>query len=108
MTDEYFCEEKEELHNQCIDINPRYYYQVIKMIHNLKNYNFQEFYPTCIFFGENDSLIDFDGVKRFAHLLDVNPKALHFIPEAFHDLLTDDEAMKYQMCKKITSWIEEY
>ncbi len=50
MTDEYFCEEKEELHNQCIDINPRYYYQVIKMIHNLKNYNFQEFYPTCIFF----------------------------------------------------------
>ena len=46
--------------------------------------------------------------KRFGHLLDINPKALHFIPEAFHDLLTDDEAMKYQMCKKITSWIEEY
>jgi alpha-beta hydrolase superfamily lysophospholipase len=88
------------------NVSPRYYYQVIKMIHTLKNYNFQDFYPTCVFFGEKDHLIDFNGVKRFVQLLETNPKALHYIPEGYHDLLTDDEAMKYDMDKKITEWID--
>lgn len=90
------------------NVSPRYYYQIIKMIHRLKENSYENFIPTCIFFGEKDFLVQFDGVKKFIHEMQKTPKALHFIPQAHHDLLTDDEAHKYEMNKKIIDWINEY
>jgi alpha-beta hydrolase superfamily lysophospholipase len=87
-------------------VSPRYYYQVLKMVHHLKKYtDFDQFYPTCMFFGGRDNLINFDGLIRFTYLLGRNKKALHYIPQAFHDLITDEEAIKYQLYEKIVEWI---
>ena len=57
-------------------ISPRYYYQVIKMIHNLKNVKIEDVGPTCVFFGGNDYLVSFDAVKEFVKRLKNKNKAL--------------------------------
>lgn len=86
-------------------MSPRYYFQIIKMIHVLKNYDFKDFYPTSIFFGGKDHLISFSGIRKFIKKLGMNDKALHYIPAAYHDLISDEEADKYRMLKKARHWI---
>ncbi|MHA1718896.1 MAG: alpha/beta fold hydrolase [Promethearchaeota archaeon] len=86
-------------------VSPRYYFQIIKMIHQLKPLQYEKFYPTIIFFGGSDHVIDFNGVKEFIYRLTIHDKSLHYIPKAFHELLTDKQAIKYDLYNKIIKWI---
>ena len=87
-------------------VTPRYYFQIIKMIHQLKKLNINNFYPTIIFYGGSDHLIDFNGLKEFIYRLKIRDKSLHYIPKASHELLTDIQAIKYDLYKKIINWIQ--
>ena len=87
-------------------VTPRYYYQIIKMIHHLKSLDFRNFYPTLIFFGGSDHIIDFNGLKEFIYRLKIRDKSLHYIPKAFHELLTDKQAIRYDLYTKIINWIQ--
>ncbi|QEE17668.1 alpha/beta fold hydrolase [Promethearchaeum syntrophicum] len=87
-------------------VSPRYYFQIIKMIHQLKALDFNNFYPTLIFFGGSDHIIDFTGLKELIYRLKIRDKGLHYIPKASHELLTDHQAIKYNLYKKIISWIQ--
>ncbi|UYP47005.1 2-succinyl-6-hydroxy-2,4-cyclohexadiene-1-carboxylate synthase [Candidatus Lokiarchaeum ossiferum] len=91
-----------------VDVSPRYYYQAVKMVHNLKNLNFDNFCPTFVFFGENDHIIDFQGIKEFISLIQTKNKLLAYIPKAYHELLTDKEALSYGIYDKIILWIKYY
>jgi len=88
--------------------SPRYYYQVVKMIHQLKLWDYTSFVPTVAFYGEKDHLVRFDGVVKFISLIKNEDKALYYIPRAFHDLLTDHAAWKYNLFDKIIHWIREH
>jgi len=76
------------------------------MIHQLKTLDFTNFYPTLIFFGGSDHIIDFSGLKELIFRLKTRDKSLHYIPKASHELLTDNQAIKYNIYKKIISWIQ--
>ena len=91
-----------------IDVSPRYYYQAVKMVHNLKNLNFDNLCPTFVFFGENDHIVDFIGIKEFVHRIKSKEKLLCYIPKAYHELLTDKEALDYGIYEKIILWIKYY
>ncbi|WP_371802503.1 alpha/beta fold hydrolase [Candidatus Lokiarchaeum ossiferum] len=91
-----------------VDVSPRYYYQAVKMVHNLKNLNFENFCPTFVFFGEHDHIIDFQGIKEFTSLIQTKNKLLAYIPKAYHELLTDKEALGYGIYEKIILWIKYY
>jgi lysophospholipase len=85
--------------------SPRYYEQILKMLYQLKKVNFTNFPPVTVFYGGKDSLIDFKGLKHFIFTLKHKKKALHFIPKAYHELLTDLQAVKYGLYKKITKFM---
>ena len=87
-------------------VTPRYYFQIIKMIHQLKTLDFNNFYPTLIFFGGSDHIIDFTGLKELIYRLKIRDKSLHYIPKASHELLTDNQANRYNLYQKIISWIQ--
>ena len=87
-------------------VTPRYYFQIIKMIHQLKPLIFNDFYPTLIFYGGSDHIIDFNGLKEYIFRLKLRDKSLHYIPKASHELLTDIQAIKYDLYKKIINWIQ--
>jgi alpha-beta hydrolase superfamily lysophospholipase len=92
---------------------PRYHYQVLKMIFQLRSYTFEEFkpktfYPTIIFYGGADHLVDFQGDLEFIKRIHTRNKDLHYIPEAAHELLTDRNALDYGIFDKITRWIERF
>ena len=87
-------------------VSPRYYYQVLAMLDTIKRYKFDKFYPTCLFYGDEDHLIDFKGMKTFIHRLNTKDKALHYIPYGFHELLTDLNAVRYGLYKKTVQWIQ--
>ncbi|MHA1775242.1 MAG: alpha/beta fold hydrolase [Promethearchaeota archaeon] len=89
-------------------VSPRYYYQVIKMVHQLKPLEFQRFVPSCVFAGDRDVVVDIQGMKEFIRRLGSTDKELHLIPEAFHELLTDLQAMKYHLYEKIVRWISTH
>jgi alpha-beta hydrolase superfamily lysophospholipase len=84
---------------------PRYNFQVLKMIHELRKLRFGSFYPTLIFYGGGDHLIDIKGPKQLILRINSKHKALHYIPAAAHELLTDRNAEKYGMLEKIEAWI---
>ena len=89
--------------------SPRYYYQCVKMIHQLKSWRYDhDFVPTCVFYGEKDHLVKFDGVVKFISYIKQEDKALYYIPRAFHDLLTDHAAWRYNLFEKIRHWIREH
>jgi alpha-beta hydrolase superfamily lysophospholipase len=92
------------------NVSPRYYYQVLRMLNQLKKYHhyYRDFYSTCIFYGENDHLIDFEGPKKFINIVNNTEKALHYIPLAFHELLTDLHAIKYGIYIKMVRWIRDH
>lgn len=85
--------------------SPRYYEQILKMLYQLKKVKLTNFPPVILFYGGKDALIDFKGVKKFIFTLKHKKKALHFIPKAYHELLTDIEAVRYGLYKKITKFI---
>ncbi|MHA1820317.1 MAG: alpha/beta fold hydrolase [Promethearchaeota archaeon] len=87
-------------------VSPRYYYQVIKMVHSLKKEKLDKFVPTMVFYGDKDYLIKFKGIRNFIKDLATIDKALHYIPDAYHDILTDEEAIRYGLYKKCVVWIE--
>ncbi|HME55118.1 MAG TPA: alpha/beta fold hydrolase [Candidatus Lokiarchaeia archaeon] len=90
-------------------LSPRYYYQVVKMIHQLRLWRYDhDFVPTCAFYGEKDHLVKFDGVVKFISYIKQEDKALYYVPRAFHDLLTDHAAWKYNLFEKIRHWIREH
>jgi len=89
-------------------VTPRYYFQIIKMIHQLKPLKFNNFYPTLIFYGGSDHIIDFNGLKEYIYRLNIHDKSLHYIPKASHELLTDEQAIKYDLYEKIISWIQKH
>lgn len=90
-------------------VSPRYYYQVVKMIHQLRLWRYDhDFVPTCAFYGEKDHLVKFDGVVKFISYIKQEDKALYYIPRAFHDLLTDHAAWRYNLFDKIIHWIREH
>ena len=78
------------------------------MVHNLKNQKFQSLCPTLVFFGENDHIIDFGGIKDFIHQIESKEKLLAYIPKAYHELLTDKEANNYGLYEKIILWIKYF
>ncbi|MCP4763596.1 MAG: alpha/beta hydrolase [archaeon] len=84
--------------------SPRYYEQILKMLYKLKKVELDNFPPLILFYGEKDQLIDFVGVKDFITRLKRKSKALHYIPSAYHELLTDIEAVRYGLYKKITKF----
>lgn len=86
-------------------VTPRYYYQVIKMVHQLKPVEFGNFVPSCLFYGDKDVVVDLQGMKEYIRRLGNTEKELHLIPEAFHELLTDVQAMKYHIFDKIARWM---
>jgi len=92
-------------------ITPRYNYQVLKMIYQLRLYKSEErksrrtFYPTIVFYGGADKLVDFRGDQEFIRQIRTKEKALHFIPDATHELLTDKNAINYGIYEKIINWI---
>lgn len=86
-------------------ISPRYYEQILKMLYQLKKVNLKNFPPVVLFYGGKDLVIDFKGLKNFIFNLKHKKKALHFIPEAYHELLTDIEAVRYGIYKKITKFM---
>ncbi len=90
---------------------PRYNFQTLKMIHqmhacHLEEFKPQEFYPTCIFYGGADQLVDFEGDQEFIRCIHTKDKALHFIPDAAHELLSDKHAIDYGIYEKIIRWID--
>ena len=90
---------------------PRYNFQTLKMIHqihacNLDQFKPQSFYPTCIFYGGADHLVDFEGDQEFILCIHTKDKVLHFIPDAAHELLSDRHALDYGIFEKIIRWIE--
>jgi len=87
-------------------ITPRYYFQIIRMTKQLKQINFNNFYPSLIFFGGSDHIIDFNGLKEYILRLKTSDKSLHYIPKASHELLTDGQAIKYDLYNKIITWIQ--
>lgn len=89
-------------------VTPRYYYQVIKMVHQLKPLDFSNFVPSCIFYGDKDVVVDLQGMKEYIRRLGGTDKALHLIPNAFHELLTDVQAQKYHILNKIKQWIDSH
>ena len=91
-----------------VDVTPRYYYHVIKMLHNLKNLVFDDICPTLVFFGENDHIIDFNGIKKFIQRIESKDKLLAYIPKAYHELLTDPKAINYGIYEKIILWIKYF
>jgi alpha-beta hydrolase superfamily lysophospholipase len=88
-------------------VSPRYYYQIVKMIHQLRAWSYDTFVSTCSFYGEKDHLVTFDGVVKFIGLIKCKDKALFYVPRAFHDLLTDHAARAYRIYDKIEWWIRE-
>ncbi len=89
-------------------ISPRYYYQIMKMIHRLNTWKYSDFLPTCVFYGEKDHLTKFDGVVKFVGSLGKVERALHYIPGAMHDLITDRLAINYGLYKGIVRWIDAH
>src|SRR5271157_271475 len=92
---------------------PRYHYQVLKMIFQLRSYFFKEFkpnsfYPTNIFYGGADHLVDFQGDQEFIKRIHTRNKDLHYIPDAAHELLTDRNAIDYGIYDKIITWIARF
>ncbi|OLS15204.1 MAG: acylglycerol lipase [Promethearchaeota archaeon CR_4] len=90
---------------------PRYNLQTLKMIHqvrtcNLDQFKPQSFYPTCVFYGGVDHLVDFEGDQEFIRCIHTKDKELHFIPDAAHELLSDRYAIDYGIYEKIIRWIE--
>ncbi len=86
-------------------LTPRYYFQILSMLGQLKHLELGTFYPTIVFYGDKDHVIDFKGVREFIIRINNKDKALHYIPLAFHEMLTDINAVKYGIYKKITAWI---
>src|SRR5271157_765233 len=84
---------------------PRYNFQVLKMIYELRKLRLGEFYPTLIFYGGADHLVDIKGVKQLILQINTKKKALHYIPAAAHELITDRNAEKYGLFEKIEAWI---
>lgn len=95
-------------HLRLARVTPRYYYQVIKMIHQLKPLEFAHFVPSCLFYGDKDHLVDFTGMKEFIRRLGKTDKSLHYIPDGFHELFTDEFARKYHIFQKIKYWIRDH
>jgi alpha-beta hydrolase superfamily lysophospholipase len=89
-------------------ISPRYYYQIVKMIHQLNSWKYRDFLPTSVFYGEKDHLIKFDGIVKFVGSMGKVERALHYIPGAMHDLLTDRLAINYSLYKGIVRWIDTH
>ncbi len=87
-------------------VTPRYYYQVVKMIHQLKPLEYSLFSPSCIFFGDKDHVIDLQGMKEYIKRLDLTDKCLYYVPGGFHELLTDENGQKYRIYRKIRQWIQ--
>ncbi len=90
---------------------PRYNFQTLKMIHQLHACDLDEFkphsfYPTLLFYGGADQLVDFEGDQTFIGCIHTKDKALHFIPNAAHELLSDARAIEYGIFEKIIRWID--
>jgi acylglycerol lipase len=86
-------------------LTPRYYFQVLSMLAKLKSFDYNSFYPVMVFYGEDDHMIDFRAIKEFILRVNNKDKSLHYIPNAFHEMLTDFQAVRYGLYKKITAWI---
>ena len=87
-------------------VTPRYYYQVIKMIHQLKPLDYALFSPSCLFYGEQDHLIDLQGMREYIKRLEFTDKCLYYVPGGYHELLTDENGRKYRIFRKIRQWIQ--
>lgn len=88
-------------------LTPRYYSQVLKMLKEIEQIDCTNFPPILIFYGSKDAIIDFKGITKIVKDLGTINKELHFIPGGYHELLTDIEALRYKMFKKINRWVEE-
>jgi alpha-beta hydrolase superfamily lysophospholipase len=87
------------------EVTPRYYFQVLSMLGQLKHFKFDPFYPVVVFYGSEDHFVDFKGIREFIFRVNNKDKALHYIPLAFHEMLTDLQAVRYGLYKKIVAWI---
>ena len=87
-------------------ISPRYYYQVVKMIHQLKPLDYTLFSPSCLFYGGRDHIVDLHGMNEYIKRLDFTDKCLYYVPGGVHELITDEWGKKYRIFRKIRQWIQ--
>ena len=76
------------------------------MIHQLKPLDYAHFSPSCLFYGERDHIVQLHGMREFIKRLELTDKCLFYVPDGFHELITDENGKKYRIFRKIRQWIQ--
>lgn len=89
---------------------PRYMYQILKMINQLKKIDYTNYPPILVFVGTQDIVIarGGQGCIDFFKKVESVRKESHLIPESTHTLLFDKSAEEFGLFERIKAWLGAY